>query len=133
MSITKLSGLAAAFILGIASQSVAQSAGELEYLDACSACHGASGLGDGAVAGYMSVEVPDLRRLSAGNDGEFPMLEVIAMIDGRSEVGAHGREMPVWGRRYMQEAPEVATGFAAELFTRGEVLALADYLQSIQN
>ncbi|WP_226621827.1 c-type cytochrome [Alloyangia pacifica] len=111
---------------------LAQSAGETEYMNACAACHGETGVGDGPLAELMTVDLPDLTQISANNDGEFPMLEVIQIIDGRSGIRGHGYPMPVWGQRF-KEALSVEIGaYASEIVTRGRILALAQHLESIQ-
>ncbi len=116
-----------------------QSAGEIEFMNGCAACHGESGMGDGNIARLMSVEVPDLTTLSQKNDGEFPMLEVIHVIDGRTGVRGHGSDlpgwvggMPIWGDRFEAAATQVAGDYGAELIVRGRILSLANYLESIQ-
>jgi mono/diheme cytochrome c family protein len=109
----------------------ADEAGRAEYLASCASCHGDAGAGDGPLAELMTVPVPGLTGLSAANEGAFPMLEVIQVIDGRTGVRGHGYPMPVWGARYKAEAME-AGDYAAEIETRGRVLSLALYLQSIQ-
>jgi mono/diheme cytochrome c family protein len=109
----------------------AQSAGEAEYMNYCAACHGQSGAGDGPIAGLMTVEVPDLTTISARNEGTFPMLEVIQVIDGRTGVRGHGYPMPVWGDRFGAENGDMGA-FENEIMVRGRVLALATYLQSLQ-
>jgi mono/diheme cytochrome c family protein len=68
------------------------------YVDACSACHGATGLGDGDMADVVTIKAPNLTLLKEKNDGAFPMLDVIHIIDGRTGVRAHGGVMPVWGQ-----------------------------------
>ncbi len=103
----------------------------------CAACHGSDGKGNGPMAELLSVAIPDLTQLSAGNDGRFPFQQVIETIDGRSQIGAHGaREMPVWGATFRSDADDQYTPFPgsvdAELFVRGRVLSLATHLQSIQ-
>ncbi|ANT59601.1 MULTISPECIES: c-type cytochrome [unclassified Salipiger] len=122
-------GMAGLCMSGSAS---AQSAGETEYMNACAACHGESGVGDGPLAELMTVDLPDLTQISANNDGEFPMLEVIQIIDGRSGIRGHGYPMPVWGQRF-KEALSVEIGaYASEIVTRGRILALAQHLESMQ-
>jgi mono/diheme cytochrome c family protein len=113
-------------------QDAPEPAGQLEYLYNCSACHGETGLGDGSIARYLNVETPGLTRLSAGNDGVFPLLHVIQVIDGRTGVGPHGTLMPIWGERFMASALEDAGHFGAEVIVRGRVLSLARYLETIQ-
>ena len=79
----------------------------------------------------MTVKVPDLTQISAANDGVFPMLKVIHVIDGRTGVRAHGGPMPVYGRVFTAEAAEHGT-IAAALEARGRVLSIAYYLESLQ-
>lgn len=127
-----IAAAAAALSLAAGVAQAQSSAGEEEYMQACASCHGASGVGDGPLAELMTVPVPDLTQISANNDGEFPMLEVIQVIDGRTGVRGHGYPMPVWGDRFEAEAVPQAGQYGAELLVRGRVLALATYLESIQ-
>lgn len=105
--------------------------GKSEYMNACAACHGASGAGDGPFAGFLKTEVPALTGLSAANDGEFPMLQVIHMIDGRQGVRGHGGPMPIWGNRFAEDTDESGP-YGAETVVRGRILSLAYYLESLQ-
>jgi mono/diheme cytochrome c family protein len=105
--------------------------GRAEYVEACAACHGMDGKGEGPLAELMTVEVPDVTTLAAANDGTFPMQEVIMVIDGRTGIRGHGYPMPVWGTRFAAEAGEIGA-MGRELAVRGRVLSLALYLQSIQ-
>lgn len=129
---TKL--LAAVLGLGLAATgALAQSeAGMQEYIEACASCHGLAAHGDGPLAEFMTVEVPDLTRIAIENDGTFPMGTVIRIIDGRSGLRAHGSEMPVWGARYEAEMPQSAGDYATEVMVRGRILALAQHLEAIQ-
>lgn len=102
------------------------------YDDYCAACDRASGKGDGDMAGVMTIPAPNLTMLSAGNGGVFPMLKVIHVIDGRSGVRAHGGPMPVFGRVFSENMMDHGTDYASVLETRGRVLSLAMYLESIQ-
>ncbi|MGR3322990.1 MAG: c-type cytochrome [Pseudooceanicola sp.] len=114
-----------------AGMALSQEAGKIEYMNSCVACHGEDGRGQTGLAEILTVPVPDLTQISARNDGEFPMLDIIQIIDGRTGVRGHGYPMPVWGRRF-EEAMGADAGYESELFVRGRVLALATYLQSIQ-
>jgi mono/diheme cytochrome c family protein len=131
----KLLACIAALGLGATGASAQSTAGMEEFLHSCASCHGLTGQGNGPVAEYMNVEVPDLTRLAMENDGEFPMLQVIRIIDGRTGVRGHGSDMPVWGTRYMEPyAPQISEYGAelAEMLVRGRILALAEHLQAIQ-
>lgn len=111
---------------------VADEVGRQEYMAYCASCHGETAMGDGEIARFLTVETPALTTLAQDNDGVFPMLEVIQIIDGRSGLGPHGTMMPVWGDRF-KAAVEADTGeFGAEIIVRGRILSLATYLQSIQ-
>lgn len=108
-------------------------AGRREYVYNCSSCHGVSARGDGPITHFLNVETPGLTRLRERNDGVFPLLHVIQVIDGRSGVGPHGTLMPVWGARFMAHEIDDAGPYGAEVIVRGRILALAQYLESIQD
>lgn len=122
---------AAAILLAGAGAVAADEIGEAEYMNACASCHGEDGKGMGPLADLMTVEVPDLTTLASRNDGEFPMTDVIMITDGRTGVRGHGFPMPVWGDRFGSEIGDVGD-VASELYIRGRVLSIAQYLQSIQ-
>ena len=67
----------------------------------CSNCHGAGAHGNGPVADIINVKVPDLTKIASRNGGEFPAEKIYRIIDGQSEIPAHGgRHMPVWGYEF---------------------------------
>lgn len=130
-----LSGAVLALGLTAGVAQAESTAGAQEFVQACASCHGITGQGDGAVAEYMTVTVPDLTQISARNDGVFPMLEVIHIIDGRTGMRGHGTNMPVWGNRFEDETTLFAGDYRpelAELLVRGRILALAEHLEAIQ-
>lgn len=102
------------------------------YLSYCAACHGESGKGDGDMASVMTIPAPNLTLLSTNNDGVFPMLTVIHVIDGRTGVRSHGGVMPIFGRVFSGHTAPTADPYGSALETRGRVLSLALYLESIQ-
>ena len=138
-------------MLSLAMPVEADGLGKSEYLTSCASCHGADASGQGPIAEFLNVKVPSLSGLSARNNGQFPMLEILRTIDGRAcgpaidnrpcqrpdrQLGAHGRAMPVWGDRYKDEA---VFGDGAslqseipEVIVLGRILALAYYLEAIQ-
>ncbi|MGH0034018.1 MAG: c-type cytochrome [Myxococcota bacterium] len=74
--------------------------GRQYYTRYCGSCHGATGNGKGPVASVLKTPPADLTRLSEKYGLPLPEKPLLAYIDGRTEVDAHGpREMPVWGRR----------------------------------
>jgi mono/diheme cytochrome c family protein len=112
----------------------AQEEGEGKRLfgEFCTACHGVSAAGGGEIADLLSVPVPDLTKLSANNDGEFPMLRVIHVIDGRTGMRAHGGPMPLFGAMFSSSAAADGKGYGSVTETRGRILSIALYLESIQ-
>jgi mono/diheme cytochrome c family protein len=108
---------------------VAMSGKEL-YARFCSSCHGATGRGDGPVAGEFKVEVPDLTLIARRAKGTYPRDRIVRIIDGRHIIGAHGsRTMPVWGEDFSRLElgnPD------AERSTRVVIDRLADYVWLLQ-
>jgi mono/diheme cytochrome c family protein len=71
--------------------------GAMIYRFYCAPCHGASGRGDGVMAGQLRQPLPNLATLARRNGGTFPAERVRQIIQG-SGPAAHGsRDMPVWG------------------------------------
>jgi len=104
-------------------------AGVVLYTRHCASCHGVSARGDGPVGGALRTPPPDLTTL-ARRAGRFDEPDLVAVIDGRRVVQAHGpREMPVWGAVFDQElAGQPHAGRTTLL--RAQVLA--DYLRTLQ-
>jgi mono/diheme cytochrome c family protein len=118
------------------------SIGQHEFMNSCVHCHGASGKGEGILAGYLTETIPDLTTLQKENDGVFPFARLYQVIDGTDPAEVHGtREMPVWGDRYMRrpaagsDVPlmgEYRTARDQEIFARGRILALIEYISTLQ-
>jgi hypothetical protein len=102
------------------------------YQESCSMCHGATGMGGGELSQLLKIETPSLTRLAARHDGVFPMLEVIHIIDGRTGMRAHGGPMPVFGSLYSASSVTGGSDYGSVLETRGRIMSLALYLESIQ-
>lgn len=117
--------------MAMSGQAAADSAGEAEFLENCVMCHGAAGMGNGPLAEIMTVPVPDLTKISERNDGDFPTLKIIHIIDGRSGLRGHGSNMPVWGSEFTVDSTSVGD-FGPTLATRGRILSIVYYLESIQ-
>jgi mono/diheme cytochrome c family protein len=96
----------------------------------CASCHGATAIGDGPAASALRTTPADLTRIAARRSGAFPDAEIARFIDGRFDLPAHGsREMPIWGERL--GAP-IAEGVDHDEVVRGKLLALLEYLKTIQ-
>jgi len=119
-----------ATVIALATGASAMEPAEEFYLRYCGACHGPKGRGDGIAAPIMTPRPPDLTTIAERNGGEFPMGAVIAKIDGRGTMPAHGsRDMPIWGERFEAEASDPAARHAE---AHGKLLLIAEYLRSIQ-
>jgi len=106
--------------------------GEKEYGQACAICHGNAGQGNGEFGMLLTVKPSDLTRLSSDNDGVFPFLKVFQAVDGRTIVRGHGSPMPIWGGTFTSEIGDAAGPYGAELIVRARIVALVDYVESLQ-
>ncbi|WP_456390265.1 c-type cytochrome [Profundibacter sp.] len=106
--------------------------GRETYLENCAGCHGEVALGDGPLAALISVEMPDLTVLSRRYGGIFPLVDVVRQIDGRVEMRGHGGPMPVFGAMLGGASAVIDTAAGDPVVTKAAVLAVADYLESLQ-
>jgi mono/diheme cytochrome c family protein len=104
--------------------------GHRYFVRYCSACHGSEGRGNGPATAALRSPPADLTRIAQRRGGHFPVTEITAYIDGRSEVPAHGsRDMPVWGERFGEI---VGHDLLGETVVRSHLQLLIAYLQAIQ-
>ncbi|MEM7489566.1 MAG: cytochrome c [Pseudomonadota bacterium] len=90
----------------------------------CASCHGADAGG---------AEGPDLTGLAARNGGTFPTTRVLAQIDGLGRHGDPDAVMPEFGAGDM--GPTVVVEFEEGIGTPvpADLLALARYLETVQD
>ncbi|PFG63154.1 cbb3-type cytochrome c oxidase subunit III [Thioclava sp. ES.031] len=103
------------------------------YQNYCATCHGKSAAGDGPLSEYFTTQVPALTQLSANNNGEFPLARVVHLIDGGQQMPFHRGAMPSFGSTMMEETAGTVGALNAEVYTRGQILLIAEYLASIQS
>lgn len=108
--------------------------GKVAYGQMCADCHGADARGDGPKAALLSVKPADLTTLSARSGGVFPMLRVIGVIDGSDRAAEHNgpSAMPEFGKLVGGQSAALDTPGGTVLFTRGVILSLAYYLETLQ-
>jgi len=124
-------GIAASLFALSSTAGIAEEAmGQAVFTQYCATCHGASGTGDGPLTEMITSKVPDLTKISMQNDGEFPMLDVIHIIDGRTGLRGHGGPMPTYGAVFASESFDAE--FGSVIYTRAKILSLAYFLESIQ-
>jgi mono/diheme cytochrome c family protein len=104
--------------------------GKQLYMQYCSSCHGKDGRGNGSVSPYLKIKVPDLTLLAKKKKGIYPLDDVMATIDGRRLVRAHGdREMPVWGEVFTKK---LESEKYTELTTLVKTKVIAEYIATLQ-
>ena len=111
--------------------------GRREFENHCATCHGMDATGSGPMRPFLARVPADLTNLKQRYGGTFPRSTIADLIDGRGleAPGSHGtREMPIWGAVYREqsEAQTRGTPFPAEWSVRGRIIALVDYLQTLQ-
>jgi mono/diheme cytochrome c family protein len=103
------------------------------FMEDCSACHGPTGEGSRALGLALDPPAPDLTGLSARNGGVFPRNYVMSTIDGLMR-GAHFSEaMPVFGESDLGETVIVENADGTGTPVPSRLLALADYVESLQD
>jgi len=100
------------------------------FQTSCSGCHGADARGNGPVAEFISVRVPDLTKIGMRHGGVFPAEQVYQIIDGQAQISAHGaRHMPIWGYEFFGVHGNDAS---AHQQASDQVDILVRYLRSLQ-
>jgi mono/diheme cytochrome c family protein len=128
----------AALVQGMITASAAEPVdiGKRDYDASCAVCHGLKGKGDGVYKELLQgITMPDLTTLAKRNGGVFPAVRVYEIIDGRTELKAHGpRDMPIWGRHFVYRATPTYDDFEwdSEASARAHILMLMDYLYRLQ-
>ncbi|MBM1219647.1 c-type cytochrome [Ponticoccus sp. SC2-23] len=122
---------AAAFIAGPACAQDADT-GAAIYLQHCATCHGLDADGKGPMAPALVLQPPDLTALSARNGGRFPYARVIARIDGRDPLVAHGSPMPVYGDFFEGANATIKDEVGHPILTSVPVVDLVAYLEGLQ-
>jgi len=141
----RLFALVAILLAGCAAGALAQDSvtGQYEYMNHCASCHGEGADGKGPLVTFFKQPVPDLTVLALNNDGVFPFLETLMIVDGRTGLRGHGGVMPVWGDTFERKMPvlgdtferkavEAAGVYGAETIARGRLLSLVEYLATVQ-
>jgi hypothetical protein len=108
-------------------------AGKALYNENCVSCHGADGKGDGPVAARLSTPPADLTRIAARRDGVWPMLEVMAILDGYSRNTLPREDMPVFENFLDNEMSEFDTGNGVVTLVPTKLIEIVYYLESLQD
>ena len=106
--------------------------GAMVYRAFCAVCHGQDAKGDGVFAPALLIAPPDLTRLAANNGGVFPVFEVVARIDGRDPVLAHGGEMPLFGEAFVEQGAAIRAETGQPIFTYQAIADVTQWLIEVQ-
>ena len=106
--------------------------GQAAFMESCAGCHGTDARGAGAVGQTLGKVPPDLTGLSARNGGVFPRDYVMSTIDGLTRRPHFSPDMPEFGAGDMGDTTIVENADGTGTPVPERLLALADYLESLQ-
>ncbi len=101
------------------------------YRHYCATCHGIDAKGQGPMAGVLIIQPTDLTTLNDA-DGVFPLMRVIARIDGRDPLVSHGSPMPVYGPYFDGQDTAIKTPEGQPILTSQPIVDLVEYLKTLQ-
>ena len=107
--------------------------GAVLFAQYCATCHGRDATGQGPMASVLVVQPTDLTRLSAGNDGVFPVERVVMRVDGRDPLVSHGSSMPVYGPFFEGQDASMKAPSGQPILTSQPIIHLIAYLESLQS
>ena len=105
------------------------SEGRALYFQHCAVCHGQDARG-GHIIGDTAV--PDLTRIADRRDSVWPMLEIMSIIDGYTKATEPRADLPVVDVLTQGPQVEFETGNGRPVRVPANLLALVNYLESIQ-
>lgn len=106
--------------------------GRAAFMENCAGCHGIDGKGSGPLVSGVGLISADLTQISARNGGTFPRQDIMAIIDGLNRDPHFSNAMPEFGAGDLGEAVVVEGDDGLGTPTPVGLIALADYLESIQ-
>lgn len=120
-------------LLVLGSSLEAQSAGKTLYMENCVSCHGDTGRGDGPLAKGSGAPPADLTRIAARRDGVWPMLEVMAIVDGYSRSTLPSEDMPIFDDFLNDDMIDFDTGNGVSALAPIKLIEIVNYLETLQN
>ena len=128
--------LTALCVLGSANGAAAEvtlAEGTKLFEENCAACHGPDARGGGVMAGSLRTKPADLTKIAARRDGVWPMLEVMSIIDGYTREFDSREDMPVLPQIGAGRMMDFDTGNGQITRVPARLVALVNYLESIQD
>ena len=132
MRITRIAAALAAFTIAASASAQDAETGEAIFMRHCATCHGITAEGDGPMAPALIIQPTDLTALSSSNAGRFPYARVIARIDGRDPLVAHGSPMPVYGEFFEGANTTIKDESSRPILTSVPVVDLIAWLETVQ-
>ncbi|MCE0507227.1 cytochrome c [Roseivivax sp. GX 12232] len=102
------------------------------YTQYCATCHGADGKGDGPMARAMRVPPKNLTLLAVRSGDSFPAARVLSTVDGYARSDLDGPGMPEFGELLAGDLVPYDSGDGVATPTPRKLVALVEYLRSIQ-
>lgn len=102
------------------------------FVENCAMCHGPDATGNGPVARSLNPPPKDLTLIRARHDGSFPRAKVLSILDGYTRVDLPGQNMPEFGDLLRGDLIPLDTGDGILTPTPRKLVALLEYLESIQ-
>jgi mono/diheme cytochrome c family protein len=106
--------------------------GRVSFMENCAGCHGTDAKGSGPLVTGIGLIAADLTQISVRNGGTFPREDIMAIIDGLNRDPHFSNAMPEFGAGDLGEAVIVEGDDGLGTPTPIGLIALADYLESIQ-
>ncbi|MBO9465461.1 Cytochrome c [Pelagimonas phthalicica] len=106
--------------------------GKALFMENCASCHGANGKGEGPMARAMEKTPKDLTLIQVRHGDKFPKSKVLSTIDGYARSDIAGPGMPEFGALLEGDLIPYDSGDGIETPTPRKLLALLEYIESIQ-
>ncbi|MGP6087930.1 c-type cytochrome [Antarctobacter jejuensis] len=106
--------------------------GRALFMQNCAVCHGEDGRGNGTMARAMKKAPANLTLISVRHGDTFPRAKVMSIIDGYARSDLSGPGMPEFGALLEGDLVPYDSGDGKLTPTPRKLVALAEYLESIQ-
>jgi mono/diheme cytochrome c family protein len=106
--------------------------GRALFMENCAVCHGENARGDGPMARGMAKAPKDLTLIKLRHGDRFPKAKIMSIIDGYARSDLSGPGMPEFGALLEGDLVPYDSGDGRQTPTPRKLVALAEYLESIQ-
>lgn len=106
--------------------------GRALFTQNCAVCHGEDAKGDGEMARSMAKPPKNLTLIEVRHGGTFPRAKIMSIIDGYARSDMSGPGMPEFGALLEGDLVPFDSGDGVQTPTPRKLVALLEYLVSIQ-